>query len=204
MQVAGVVVGLALGVTAVALAGQHRHSSAHRVRAVGRVDDQQLNAFGVLRRTRTSADVLDPARVPGLLDGAKGIATGQSRLGCSDSAGDEVFLLPGDGILCVVDSIPGDGVSAACADTSEGVQGHAGTENRLNDGSQAVSGVVPDGVEAVTAVLAGGGSKSLPVEGNTYFGILEQAPSAITWTSAAGQAGSAAFPAASTPAPGAG
>ena len=58
--------------------------------------------------------------------------------------------------------------------------------NEDNAGYETLAGLVPNGVQQVTAELGGGETVQLPVFDNVYLGHIAGAASAVTFTDASG------------------
>ena len=171
-------------------AGSGRGGFSQRQAApVDRVPDRQTTRFAQLRRGRNGDDPL-PAPVREQVAGDPDLATQwgiNANLSRRTSRGG--WLVPGDGALCAVQANAGDGSYGLVCNTEERVldMGLVAWDFQRGAASGLVSGVVPDGVEEVTLVDRSGGSRTIPVRGNSFDVAFDGTTDRLTFTGRDGQ-----------------
>lgn len=147
------------------------------------VDADQLAAFGVLRGESGAAADLTP-EAAALVDTGLGPDVGASATLARDAGqapdGTELYVVPGQGWLCLV---TGDG-GGGCNRTADVIAGYGLTLQRQGD-LVAIAGLVPDGVSAVE-IRGPDASAVVDVSANVWSGDVPFAPTSVRWTDADG------------------
>jgi hypothetical protein len=151
-------------------------------------DDNQRRSFGILRRTRTSKDELTG-------EGARIVATGAqpavaanpdlSQNALTTPSGATVWVVPGNGSLCLVSSAGTD----MCNTTEAGQAGYVAGVEPVGLSGYRVQGMAPDGVTSTTLELADGTTQRTDVQANVYaFEIPGDGSDirAVSWSDANG------------------
>ncbi len=140
-------------------------------------DGADLEAFAVLHRPRTAADVV-PAQAHVVFSASSGANVNLSRR--VQTAAGTAYVIPGNGSMCLMSGagseahpgtagagcVPDAAADAGYLEMEEGGEYRAGeTESALTF----VSGLVPDGVSEVTIHLASGSTTVVPVTENVYM-----------------------------------
>lgn len=164
-----------LGIGAVSAIAEHDESNppSDVGTMVTAVEPDAAEALTVLAESRTAADAM-PEEVASDI-GARadfGMNPDLSRRAIANTV-NSVFVLPAQGHVCAV-LTRGDSANAICPPTDElkDGKGSAGTAV-LQTGDIAIFGVVPDGVDSVTVQLGEAGSRTVPVEDNAYYTVVE-------------------------------
>lgn len=134
---------------------------------VASADAAQRRAFGILRRTRSSGDALTG-------EGARVVAMGaQSAVAANPSlsqdalttpSGTTLWVVPGDGAVCLVSSAGSD----MCNTTEQAQAGYVAGVEPVGLSGYRVQGMVPDGVTGTTLELADGSTRRTDVTANVY------------------------------------
>jgi hypothetical protein len=152
---------------------------------ITQIDADQLAAFGVLRGESGAAADFTPAAADLVANGLGpdvGASAELSRRAGTASDGTPLFVVPGDGWLCLVS---GDG-GGGCNRTAEVLAGYGLTLQRHGD-VVALQGIVPDGVSAVD-VTGGADAAHLTATANVWSARLTFDPESVHWTGADGTA----------------
>lgn len=155
----------------------------------GAVDPALYQRFGVLRQPPSQSDAL-----PGSAATSQAVRFGadlsQARRALRTHSGDELFVVPTSGGLCLVSKL---GRGEECVPAGLVVQGQAATSvvcaPGLPPGTVEVAGLLPDGASAVSARLTDGKTTAVELGQNVY--VLDRPtnqplPESITWRDAAG------------------
>jgi hypothetical protein len=98
-----------------------------------------------------------------------------------------VWVMPGDGHVCLANTTPGDGhLGFSCATPDDVEKGLLAPADIDEHGNGVVTGVVPDGVTEVTVVDVGGGTRTVSVERNTYRAAIDANTKEVQFTDADG------------------
>jgi hypothetical protein len=138
-------------------------------------------AFALMRRPQTQADMI-PASIQVAFSQASGANPLLARR-VSDSAGEEAWLIPGNGSACILARVPRYGIGGAvCVPADAARAGELDVQSASTQlpGSELVAGVVPDGVDAVTLHLADGGAVAAPVSEDIYLALVHGAIDSIS------------------------
>jgi hypothetical protein len=144
------------------------------------VEPALLDAFALMRRGQTQADVI-PASVQPAFSQASGANPALARR-VSDGAGTEAWLVPGNGSACILARAPAYAIGGAvCVPTASARAGELDVQGASSQlpGGELVAGVVPDGVESVTLHLADGSSLEAPVREGVYLALVRGAVTSI-------------------------
>ncbi len=151
-----------------------------------RIAPVQLAHLSILRRARVPSDVVDARDVSVLshstFTGASGANFSLSRRARGFATG-AAWVIPAAGGVCIIadQRLTPDGQPVLGSNGAAGCEPNdAITEGRLLSSSGTarepdvtfVAGLVPDGVQAITATLTDGTAQSIPVHDNIYMGVL--------------------------------
>lgn len=186
------VAGISIGVAAIAQGGEGAQgppgsqtpaaSPPGSERPVSAVGETVAASVGALRGPRTADDAM-PADVAAYVDWAPiGGANGRLSRKSFSKGGETVYLLPGNGVVCLVLTGPNGGASGPSCRTPAQLSSESGgpgalgldcsggtsTELPACDGTR-LFGIAPDGAEKVTVPLESGGSASSAVVNNAYL-----------------------------------
>jgi hypothetical protein len=132
------------------------------------VPPEESEDIGQLRRDRTTDDALPSAARDELAnEGADDHWGANPYLSRRTAPG--VWIVPGDGYVCVANTPPsGGGVGFGCATTEDVGRGLLAPSDVDADGNGVLTGVLPDGVDHVTLVDRDGSTRDVDVDRNTY------------------------------------
>jgi hypothetical protein len=153
--------------------------------AIAQAVDPQLNALGAFRRARSDRDAL-PANAAAVLathlQGVSGANPNLARVATPPNGAGTVAIVPANGMACVI--VAGAG---GCDEVSRLI-GPPIVNSVGGDpaGSMRVSGVVPDGVDAVAIKLASGVTVNADVADNAYTIRVGAQPEDVSYDSPAG------------------
>jgi hypothetical protein len=151
------------------------------------VEPALTDAFGLLRRVRTAADVV-PGDIPVVLSPASGANLALARR-VAGPEGTEAWVIPGNEAACILAQASRYGLGGAVCNPTAGARAGQldvqSASNRL-PGAELVAGLVPDGVSSVQLTLAGGGTASVPVRENVYLAVVRGAVASISARGAQG------------------
>lgn len=154
-----------------------------RSREIGPTQGARLK---VLRRARHDSDVL-PAHASDriLRDPTAGLNPALSRHAVTTTSGEQYYLVPGTGAVCLYDQAAGGGcVSDADANAGRLLGADLCAPN-LRSGDVRVYGLVPDGVTSVHVNLADGTHADAPVIDNVFAETMPLSPAllpkTVTW-----------------------
>ena len=98
-----------------------------------------------------------------------------------------VWLIPGDGYVCLANVTPRDGaLGFGCATPAEVEQGFLQPSDLNTQGAGVVTGVMADGVESVTLVDLDGSSREVAVDHNVYRAPVDANIKEVRWKDALG------------------
>jgi hypothetical protein len=98
-----------------------------------------------------------------------------------------VWLIPGNGYICLANVTPRDGsLGFGCATPSQVEQGLLQPSDLNAEGSGVVTGVMPDGVQSVTLVNLDGSRREVAVDNNVYRAAVDAQIKEVRWTDALG------------------
>jgi hypothetical protein len=148
------------------------------------VDSTLQSSFGVLRRARTSGDVLDQEKANAVVRQAPyGLNLGLARR-AGQWGSDAVYVLPGDDSVCLLVDRP-KSVSTQCARAAFALEGH-GVGAALTPDGVAVTGLAPDGVDTVSVALPDGAVRKANVVNNVYNLTIDQGTAVVSYASPGG------------------
>ncbi|HEY4895889.1 MAG TPA: hypothetical protein VII01_07345 [Solirubrobacteraceae bacterium] len=161
LSAAGIVALAAGGGTAIATNSEAPSGAPLSVPPTASIDSADLATFAALRRPQTASDQFPTQLVVAGPSGANA-ALARRVHGFSQGA----WLVPGHDALCIF--AQGGG---ACEPSSAATAGELVeiSGNRSTPGVEFLSGVVPDGVDQVTARRSDGTVETLPVHENVYM-----------------------------------
>lgn len=151
------------------------------------VDPHQARAIRELRRERTASDAL-PGRWSKTLEEAaeQGQAWGANP-DLSRRTGPDVWMVPANGHICLVNPSPGDGsLGFGCASTGDVERGLLAPSDVDAAGKGVLTGVVPDGVASVELVGLDGSVRTVAVDRNTYRAAIDAGLEEVRFTDAGG------------------
>jgi hypothetical protein len=98
-----------------------------------------------------------------------------------------VWLIPGDGFVCLATMSPrGGSVAIGCATPAQVEEGLLQPAELNADGAGVLTGVMPDGVDSVTLVDLDGSSRDAAVDHNVYRAAIDADIKEVRWTDALG------------------
>jgi hypothetical protein len=147
----------------------------------------ESSRFGELRRPRSGDDALPPRWNDQIgADSRRGSRWGADTAE-SRRAAPQVWLVPGNGFLCVANVSPGDGsLGFGCATPAQVEQGLLQPADVDQNGNGVVTGVMPDGVTSVTLVNDDGSTQAVAVSHNVYQAAVDSRLLEVRWTDSAG------------------
>jgi hypothetical protein len=157
---------------------------------ISAVATDQASSFGVLRQAQGPLDGFGGSAV----QRAGGVNPGLARsvpVATSDLSAGRVWVVPGNGVICLRIIDPAGGEGWTCVSTSDAQEGElVGTlvASPSGPGPAFIEGLVPDGVGQVTVTDLGGDVETLPVNENVYATTLPAHPASVSFTTASGQA----------------
>jgi hypothetical protein len=136
---------------------------------VQEVQREQAEDIGQLRRPRNADDAMPSRWDAALTDGENGDEHWGANPDLARRTAPGVWLVPGDGYVCVANSTPGEGtLGFGCATPEDVERGLLAPSDVDANGSGVLTGVLPDGVREVTLVNRDGSTRTVAVERNTY------------------------------------
>lgn len=98
-----------------------------------------------------------------------------------------VWLIPGDGFVCLANVTPRDGaLGFGCATPLQVEQGLLQPADLDAEGAGVLTGVLPDGVDSVTIVDLDGSRREVAVKHNVYRAAIDADIKEVRWTDALG------------------
>ena len=154
---------------------------------VSSIQPDQADELAQLRRARSSDDALPPRWGQDLTgDGGDEEHFGANPA-LSRRTGPGVWLVPGDGFVCVANTTPDDGgMGLGCATPEDVDRGLLAPSDVDANGNGVVTGVVPDGVDRVTLVDRDGSTRTAAVDRNTYRAAIDAKIKEVRFTGADG------------------
>ena len=158
-------------------------------------DAEQLAAFGAFRRGATPVDqrVAHDQDALKTLQGAQASAQANPSLARNVYASEagSVFLVPGDGNLCLLVSGNAFGRVATCATNAQAIAGGLGfvyystaPSGQVSDFT--IAGVLPDGARDVQIVDEAGNATPVPLSQDNGYWAATASAAKMTWRSADG------------------
>jgi hypothetical protein len=176
-------------VTAMADQGQQERSAVDSpdTSPTPSVQSGQARRLGELRRDRGADDALPGRWQRGLADNTSAGRRFGANVALSRRAAPGVWLVPGDGFVCVAYVSPADGtLGFSCVTPSQVDEGLLQPASLDKDGAGVVTGVMPDGVSSVTLVDRDGSSRHAAVDRNVYRAAVDADLQDVRWTDAGG------------------
>lgn len=151
---------------------------------VAAIDPKQAEAIGQLRRSRTTDDALPTSWAEELTDGENGPGHWGANPSLSRRTAPGVWVVPGDGYVCLANSTPDSGgMGFGCATMEDLGRGLLAPSDVDANGNGILTGVLPDGVDRVTLVDLDGSSRTAEVERNTYRAAIDAELKEVRFTS---------------------
>ena len=151
--------------------------------AVQSVQAEQAQVVGQLRRSRSSDDDLPAAWAERLTSGDRAWGANPA-LARRTAPG--VWLVPADGVVCVAFLTRDQSLGFGCAPPEAVKRGMLAPSEVGDGGFGLLTGVVPDGVEAVNVVDRDGAMRSVNVRRNTYRTPIDTNTAEVRFTDADG------------------
>jgi hypothetical protein len=154
---------------------------------VSAVEPDQAREIGELRRGRTADDALPSRWKDDLTDpsGEGGHWGANPSLARRTAPG--VWIVPGDGYVCVANTTPGEGsLGFGCATPEDVDRGLLAPSDVDANGKGVLTGVVPDGVGNVTLVDRDGSTRQAAVDNNTYSVAIDAGLKEVRFTGSDG------------------
>lgn len=152
---------------------------AHAAQPITAPDSAQVALFGVLRRAAQPSDAVPDgvrAHIAAAMGPDVGVNPGLARRALRTALGEELYVVPGRGWVCLASSAG----AAGCAPTDQVALGYAVTLQRIPSGVR-LGGLVPDGVTTVTIRGAAGESATASAEGNAWRADVAFDPASVAW-----------------------
>ena len=146
----------------------------------------QAQRFAELRRARTDGDTM-PADWRARISSSNGSKRWGSNPDLARRVAPGVWLVPGDGFVCVANVTPRDGaLGFGCATPAAVEQGLLQPSDVNGRGEGVLTGVMVDGVESVTIVDKDGSRRQVEVDRNVYRAPVDGQTKEVRWVDAAG------------------
>jgi hypothetical protein len=147
----------------------------------------QARRFAELRRAREGDDAMPPTWERSVEDDTDADERWGANPDLSRLVAPGVWLIPGNGYVCVSMLNSRDGsLSLSCATAPEVEQGLLQPSDVDATGTGVVTGVMPDGVEQVTLVDSDGSARDFAVDRNVYRAAVDDQIKEVRWVDAAG------------------
>lgn len=138
------------------------------------VEPEQAEDIGQLRRGRTGDDALPPTWREALTEGENADEHWGANPALARHTAPGVWIVPGDGYVCVASRTPDDGaLGFGCATPEDVDRGLLAPSDVDEHGNGVLTGVLPDGVEEVTLVDLDGSTRTAEVDRNTYRAAID-------------------------------
>jgi hypothetical protein len=140
-----------------------------------------------LERPQTSDDAMPSAYEDELTDEANADEHYGANPDLSRRTAPGVWVMPGDGHVCMANTTPQEGdLGLSCATPRDVKRGLLAPADIDANGNGIVTGVVPDGVTEVKVVDKNGDSRTVAVERNTYRAAIDADTKEVQFTDADG------------------
>jgi hypothetical protein len=154
---------------------------------VATVEPEQAEQIEELDRPRTADDALPTQWRDEISEGENADEHWGANASLSRRTAPGVWIVPGDGYVCVANSTPGEGaLGFGCASTDDLERGLLAPSDVDANGNGVLTGVVPDGVTEVRLINQDGSERSVPVDRNTYRAAIDANLKEARFTSAEG------------------
>jgi hypothetical protein len=154
---------------------------------VAAVQFAQSRRLAELRRSRDSGDAMPQEWDDALSDDSDGGRHWGANPGLSRRVAPGVWLIPGNGFVCVGHVSARDGsLGFGCATPAEIEEGLLQPAELDAGGSGVVTGVLPDGVDSVTLVDRDGATRDVRVARNIYRAAVDDQIAEVRWVDSAG------------------
>lgn len=154
---------------------------------VQEVQPEQAEDIGQLRRARTTDDALPARWDDALTDGENGDEHWGANPDLARRTAPGVWVVPGDGYVCLANSTPGEGtLGFGCATPEDVERGLLAPADVDANGNGVLTGVLPDGVGEVTLVNRDGSTRTVAVERNTYRAEIDAELKEVRFTGPGG------------------
>ena len=175
------VLACAFGGAAIATAGDEGaepapvpEAQAAEAEPVTTVPEEQAEEIDALDREQTSGDALPDRWEDELTEGDQADELWGANPELSRRTAPGVWVMPGDGYVCMANTTPGEGaLGFSCATPEDVERGLLAPADVDEHGNGVVTGVLPDGVSEVTVANRDGSERSVPVENNTYRAAVD-------------------------------
>jgi hypothetical protein len=166
------------------------------------ISNKQAAAFAVMRGPARAKDLAPAAAsrfVAAGLAKRYGVNSALARHGASAGAAGDVYLISGNGVLCLI-TVLTPGTGGGCVEDDAAAVGHlVGTDSwQTAVGAPehvVVSGAVPDGIDTVTIKTADGATTDVAVQDNAYaHELIGKVPDTVSWKAADGSTHSEPIP----------
>jgi hypothetical protein len=151
------------------------------------VQFEQAQRFGELRRPRAGDDAMPREWEQALSDDRRSGTLWGANPGLSRRVAPGVWLIPGNGFVCVAQVSAADGsLGFGCATPAQAEQGLLQPAELDNNGNGIVTGVLPDGVASVTLIDRDGSRRGVRLERNVYRAAVDGQIEEVRWADANG------------------
>jgi hypothetical protein len=151
------------------------------------VPPEQAEQLRPLRSDRTADDALPTEVRAELSDGPAADEHWGANPSLSRHTAPGVWIVPGDGYVCLANSTPGENaVGFGCATPADVERGLLAPSDVDENGNGLLTGVLPDGVSEVRLVDKDGSTRTVPVDRNTYRAAIDANLRELRFTDADG------------------
>ena len=151
------------------------------------VPAEQADDIRQLRRARDPDDAMPEQWREELTEGDTADENWGANPDLSRRTAPGVWIVPGDGYVCVANTTPGEGaLGFGCATPDDVERGLLAPSDVDANGNGVLTGVLPDGVPEVTVVDKDGATRTVAVERNTYRAAIDASIKEVRFTDADG------------------
>jgi hypothetical protein len=162
-------------------------AEAAQAEPVTAVPAEQAEQLRQLERPRTNDDALPRHWDEDLTEGQDADEHWGANPDLSRRTAPGVWVMPGDGYVCMANSTPGEGnLGFSCATPEDVERGLLAPADVDANGNGVLTGVLPDGVAEVTVVDKNGSTRTVAVERNTYRAAIDANTKEVQFTDADG------------------
>ena len=168
-------------------AGEPTEMEAADAPTVAAVEPEQAEEIAELERSERPDDELPP-RWESAIEEAAGEGHGWgANPDLARHTAPGVWIMPGNGYVCIASSSPGDGSAGfGCASNDDVERGRLAPSDVDENGNGVLTGIVPDGVPSVELVDLDGSTRTAEVEHNTYRATIDANLKEVRFTDADG------------------
>lgn len=154
---------------------------------VQEIQPEQAEELRPLRSDRTSEDVLPEVAREELTSGDNAGEHYGANPSLSRHTAPGVWIVPGDGYVCLASATPGENaIGFGCATPEDVARGLLAPSDVDANGNGVLTGVLPDGVAEVRVIDKDGSERSAPVDRNTYRAAIDANVKEVRFTDSDG------------------